>query len=135
MENDSKWRQTEPADFFLELVLALAEEEDKEIPVTLTVKGLVISGFIVSQKAYTDSFANGSFKTTVLKLKESGQLDFLDDEAEPSEPGKYEYIHLKNAKIYAPGQHRFPADGMLWRGRISSIDGYADGMLRVGERD
>jgi hypothetical protein len=86
------------------------------------VTGLVISGFIISQKAYTESFGKGSFKATVLKLKESGQLDFLDDEAESSEPGKYEYVHLKNAKIYAPGQHPFPADEMLWRGRISSID-------------
>lgn len=116
-------------------MLALAEKEDKEVPVTLTVKGLVISGFIISQKAYTETFGKGSFKATVLKLRESGQLDFLDDEAEPSEPGKYEYIHLKNAKIYAHGQHPFPADGMLWRGRISSIDGYADGVLRVGEPD
>jgi len=32
MENDSKWRQTEPADFFLELMLAMAEEEDKRFP-------------------------------------------------------------------------------------------------------
>jgi hypothetical protein len=39
MENESKWRQTEPPDFFLELLLAMAEEEDKEVPITLNVRG------------------------------------------------------------------------------------------------
>jgi hypothetical protein len=135
MENESKWRQTEPPDFFLELLLAMAEEEDKEVPITLNVRGLIISGFIISQKTYAESFGKGSFKATVLRLKESGKLDFLDDEAEPPEEGAYEYIHLKNAKIYAPGQHPIPAEGMLWRGRISSIDGYVDGMLGVGKPD
>jgi len=134
MENESKWRQTEPADFFLELILAMAED-GKEVPITLNVKGLVISGLVISAGAYNQSFGKGSFKETVLKLKESGQLDFLDSEPEPPKSEVYEYIHLKNAKIYASGQQPIPADGMLWRGRISSIDGYADGMLGVGEPD
>ena len=67
MENESKWRQTEPPDFFLELMLAMAEE-GKEVPVTLNVKGLVISGFIISQKTYTESFGRGSLKSTILRL-------------------------------------------------------------------
>ncbi|GLX10678.1 hypothetical protein [Microbispora sp. NBRC 16548] len=39
------------------------------------------------------------------------------------------YIHLKDAKVYSPGQGPFPANGMYWRGQLSAITGWSFGLL------
>jgi hypothetical protein len=41
------------------------------------------------------------------------------------------YIHLRNARIYTPGQPPLPANGMLWRGRLSEVSGWTLGTPEV----
>jgi hypothetical protein len=137
MQNDSKEVRTEPSDFFLELMLEFAER-GRDIRITLNVKGLVISGVLISEKSYWESFASGALKAMILKAKEEGRLEFPADESVESDDNEpSEYIHLKNAKIYYPGLGPIPAKGpgMLWRGRISSIDGYSEQGLGVEGED
>jgi hypothetical protein len=137
MENDSKAVRTEPSDFFLEMMLEFAER-GRDIPITLNVKGLVISGVLISEKSYWESFASGALKAMILKAREEGRLEFPEDESDKSDDDEpYEYIHLKNAKIYYPGLGSIPGKGhaVLWRGRISSIDGYSEQGLGVEGED
>ena len=35
------------------------------------------------------------------------------------------FIHLRDARIYAPGQEGVPGKGMHWRGRLSEIAGWS----------
>ncbi|WP_371781684.1 hypothetical protein [Streptosporangium subroseum] len=39
------------------------------------------------------------------------------------------YIHLKNAKVFSPGQNPLPGNGMYWRGQISAVTGWSFGLL------
>lgn len=55
--------------------------------------------------------------------------DNVDDDGD-SAPPPPSYIHLRNAKIFTPGQSAIPGNrGMLWRGRISEISGFSIGSL------
>ncbi|MFJ6196890.1 hypothetical protein [Micromonospora sp. NPDC092111] len=42
------------------------------------------------------------------------------------------YIHLLNARVFAPGQPAMPGNGMHWRGRLSEITGWALRNPRIG---
>ena len=46
--------------------------------------------------------------------------------AEQDTPG---FIHLHEARAYAPGSIGLPANGMYWRGRLSEVSGWAFGLV------
>lgn len=46
-----------------------------------------------------------------------------DSEPDPPTP----FIHLRDARIFIPGQEGMPGNGMLWRGRLSEIVGWSFG--------
>jgi len=65
----------------------------------------------------------------VREFKEGfGVFDEPKEDKEEQVSG-YEYIHLRDAKIYAPGQNPLPANGLLWRGRLSSVGGFSYGVF------
>ena len=37
------------------------------------------------------------------------------------------YIHLRDARIFQPGQAGMPGNGMLWRGRLNEVTGWSFG--------
>ncbi|MEU6282093.1 hypothetical protein [Streptomyces sp. NPDC047028] len=39
------------------------------------------------------------------------------------------FIHLRDARIFQPGQTGLPGNGMYWRGRLSEITGWSFGKL------
>lgn len=39
------------------------------------------------------------------------------------------FIHLKDARVFTPGQEGMPRNGMYWRGRLSQLAGWAFGLL------
>lgn len=39
------------------------------------------------------------------------------------------FIHLRDARVYQPGQSALPANGMYWRGRLSEVSGWSFGKL------
>jgi hypothetical protein len=64
-------------------------------------------------------------------LKE-GIAEMLDNYSKiysepPPEGQPPSYIHLKDARIFAPGQNPIPSSGLLWRGRISCVEGFSMG--------
>lgn len=40
------------------------------------------------------------------------------------------FLHLKDARVFAPGQAPLPAVGMYWRGRLADVAGWSFGLLQ-----
>lgn len=66
------------------------------------------------------------------KLKGDGDevVEGESDEGDDPSPPPPTYIHLRNARIFSPGQPAIPGNrGVLWRSRISEISGFSLGSL------
>jgi hypothetical protein len=108
-------------DRLLQVMIHAADMKDVEQGMILNVGGLIISGILVSIKKYGEG-------APVLKdvMKKAGL------EAKPAKVFKEtEYIHLKDARIFIAGQAPLPVEGMWWRGKISSVDGFSFGTLET----
>jgi len=126
-------------DWFLRILVSMANSTPGVgLPIVLTVRGLVISGELISGKTYHEQFAQEmgtSFRSildddAVARIEEgySRPAHLYDSEASLK---TIVFIHLRNAKIFGPGQQPIPSgQGMLWRGRLSSVDGFSWGQLR-----
>lgn len=117
--------------------------------ITLTVKGTIITGQLVSERLYleqwthklhkvdgynltrkirvttTDQKDEIETKLTAFRQEHKGLLNDIDSQIQESSL----FIHIRNAQIKAgDGQ---VIEYALWRGVISSIDGYVLGELQV----
>jgi hypothetical protein len=122
------------ADWLLQLLGFIAiESADTEIGLTLNVGGLVVSGLLVSPHRFFKSVAQDTLGT------EAGLGDFLVKTMENAYSDTFSgesviYLHLDQAQIFMPGQPPLPGDRtMLWRGRLSEIDGWSFGSFSVGD--
>lgn len=93
--------------------------------ITLTVGGILVSGFIISAAIFLQ--ANETIYGPIIR-------PILPQEGESSddEPPFLEFIHLRDAKFYLPGaNHPIPTSsaGTYWRGKISRMDGFFLGTL------
>jgi len=123
--------------FLLEKILNFVE---LGIPITLTlnVSGATVSGVCISARQYMDELLS-VFKKIYSKLGDdvATKLIEISKEEYPSpeeilERGQItrNYLHLVDARIVAPGGSPIPYnEGMLWRGKISSVDGFAIGQI------
>ena len=144
-------------DWYLAEYVTLANK-GLRFPVTLYCHGFLLSGILIGGREYFEMAAkevHGSFPDSELKdvmsnwvsgwadmyplPSQSHEKQALEDEQAPgsaqgdddepaSTPG---FLHLMHAQVFTPGQAPIPAteDGMLWRGRLSSIDGFTWGLL------
>lgn len=126
-----------PGDWLLRNIMGTVVGLGVEIGVTLTVGGSVISGIAINGEKYMDLFADGitngasegevrhSIGEGLRAWKQIYQKpDAAGDDWKPSHIG---YVHLKDAQFYIPGQEGMPRNGLLWRGRLDSIDGFSLG--------
>ena len=103
--------------------------------VTLTVGGNLISGNLISVDAYLDQWANDfsanfssdngakdSMKETVLSWK-------VSPETKPDDLPPSQLIHLEDAEVFSSSGRPILPGGSLWRGKISSVDGFNLGRL------
>jgi len=128
----------------LQALAEVAERSPLELGVTLNVKGLIITGFIISQATYFDALIEGlknvnqdqSVKESLLEFL-SGLKETLTPLAEDQNPKEYpKFIHLRNVKIYPSEGRGMPTYGdALWRGQIESIDGFALGEMMPARFD
>lgn len=104
-----------------------------EMPVVLATSSGIITGNIVSGEAFIQAMED----TLVPAVGENlgGQMrdafaewkkPYLAD-APGSDDGPH-FIHLRNAR-YVIGNDFVPAEGVMWRGRVSSIQGFSIGVL------
>lgn len=128
-------------DWFLEDAIGGIISKGVEFGITLTVSGLIISGTLINGKTYFEELS----KSLKSASKEKGDVaevigelwggfkTIYEDPSEETEnktPSRVSFIHLKDAHIFAPGQQAMPTDeGILWRGKISSVDGFSIGVL------
>lgn len=134
-------------DWFLQSVISLANS-GAEIGITLTVGGAVISGMLIAGRTYFKELADmirgvadeeEEANPMLEAIAESwDKLSEIYDKPEGAtaewDPGPFGYIHLRNARVYAPGGGVLPSSpsGVLWRGRLTQISGFAIGQLAEG---
>jgi len=109
------------------------------IGVTLTVGGLVVSGQLMSAKAYLQetasmmASANMHGDNEILETFETAWKSFADmEEASIGDDDALgmnaEFIHLSNARLGGPSGW-FPNPGTLWRGRVDRVDSWILGTI------
>ena len=124
-------------DWFLQFLVNLANKNQFEVDITLTVGGLLISGTLAGVKKYFDElgeFFAGSYdavnsseniKTT---FRQIGEQCLCVAPSEQSETPSY--LHLKDVRFFdAQGKSIAACSGGWWRGRISEIQGFSPGRL------
>lgn len=128
-------------DWFLESTVRDLVNRGIEISITLTVGGAYVTGMLISGKRYFEELgatlvnASRSPDDTAAILGEAwkGYTAIYEQPADAPEdwqPPPVGFVHLRNARYIAPGQQAMPAKGqMLWRGKLSSIDGFSIGTI------
>jgi len=139
--------QPEGTDWFLAYFVWLADGFSIEQNVTLTVGGSLMSGMLISGRTYFEELGTllKNIGNMHVKSGEDGK-ELLESLAEtysnfsqvypkPAPDSEREfrkvgYIHMRNAKIFTADGKAMPnPDGMLWRGKMSAIDGFMIGGL------
>jgi hypothetical protein len=104
--------------------LATQKPDAPRVSITLNVGGLLVSGTLINKESYLKEIYKGAIWKALEKQTN-------EQEREPK--NERLYIHLKNSRFYLPGQPPIPrdGDGVLWRGKLSSVDGFILGQLEV----
>ncbi len=121
-------------DWFLEFFVSIANQ-GVTLGITLNVHGTLISGNLIGGKEYFELLSkslvdSGSDMGKALAAAVVQGKDRYDQSIQ-EEPVNFHYIHLKNAKVFNSNKNPMPTDGMLWRGRLNSVDGFTIGELSV----
>lgn len=120
-------------DPILELLISMAEDGNPA-QITLNVGGWLISGYLIGYEEYMKTFMFGQIQKVIdearEQLKAEGELEESSGNDQPHKCPRF--IHLKDAKFFQPGYHPIPGnEGVLWRGRLSAVDGFVYGVLQV----
>lgn len=137
--------QPEGTDWLLAWLLTYAENYGVEFQVTLHVRGLIITGVLISGHAYLAEMAK-QFRG-LIQASPEGKLsihalvaDSLDQyksiyrdpaSEEPFELSQPGYVHLRRSRIIHDNGTMIPSGGALWRGKLNSVDGFTIGELSV----
>ena len=117
--------------------------EKGEIPLTLNVRGAIVSGLMIGMKPYYEQIGkifvdaiNSSSRKHASVAKEEFKMVFDKIKEPPNskelEEAEYEFNHIfmRNTKIYNGGQ-AIPSTGTTyWIGKIESVDGFFLGMIQ-----
>lgn len=113
-------------EFFAEAV----NKHDFSLDITLNLKGAIVTGTMVSAGKYfeglSETFGGGNDVAEALseKLAQAGEG------AQSSNGGGANFIHLEDAKVYCGDTKPTPAKGdILWRGKLSEVDGFFLGKI------
>ncbi|MFA6560536.1 MAG: hypothetical protein WCV00_01345 [Verrucomicrobiia bacterium] len=113
----------------VKLSMSMKDKSDgrAEIGITLHVGGLLVSGIITTPR---DFLMNHPLTDQVLEVHdELMKAEATDSKDEDS--ALPEFVHLRNARFFVPGQLPIPQEGVYWRGRLSEIAGYSFGVFQV----
>lgn len=111
------------------------------IPITLTVGGGVVTGFLTSGEDFARNFAarwapiGENVVRGVEEVLGVAPADRPDggagegDESEPGERPTPRYVHLRQARFVSPGATGPSPPEFMWRGRLSEVTGFAIGIV------
>lgn len=125
-----------PTDPLLELLVEMTDDTGTELPITLQVSGLVVSGKLISKDAYFDQFTSQftqgmTDRPTIEGLRKSFAEIGADSESRSGAPSLA--VHVKDAALFGVGNMPVPYEqGALWRGRLSEIDAFFLGEIVLG---
>jgi hypothetical protein len=139
---EGKQEESAGSDFVLDLLIGMVEDAEKAdagetskqaIAITLNVGGLLVSGELISSKAYINEFMGGALRDKIKSVLR--EHDEFRREVENAPKGEDDSIHLRDARFLVPGQPPIPGvgNGVLWRGRLDSVEGFFLGMLGVAK--
>ncbi|WP_141234021.1 hypothetical protein [Pseudomonas sp. Irchel 3E20] len=111
------------ADYALRRVVKAVNDSRIEMAITLSSGSIVIKGTLIAIDAYYDHLAVRLADV----LNESADLRRTQDELKEAGNSLPYYIHLKNSAIFVGGSQTSISGEGLWRGAISSINGYSLG--------
>lgn len=107
-------------DPFLALALTIGIVTTNYVKITLTINGVVVSGYVIGAKQYGEYLLNNL--TTVVEGGPIGVKSEIADQANKT------HIHLRDARLYPTNGGPIPPldePGVYWRGKLSAIESYA----------
>lgn len=137
-------------DWVLQQLVRMANERVVEMPVTLHVHGVVVSGYIVGGQQFFDRWADeiasgmtgdtesssdlkrslASFGSNYPSRDLAERTEAGEDVDLPSDP---QFIHLRDARFLS-GTEFLPTNRpLLWRARLAAVDAFFVGILGVPE--
>ena len=129
-------------DWFIQSLVNVANVAPLSFGVTLQVSGLLVSGYLVSGKAYFEATGqqiigglakNPDLADQMRKMFATFESAYPNDPAQTDRPVP-QFVHLQNARFYSTDGSPVPSNGgVWWRGRISEISGIVVGILGVQE--
>lgn len=131
-------------DWHLQELVSFVNGGDLEFPITLFVGGLVVSGQLTSGHKYFEGlgeqltqFMGGPSENTdkAVKYFTSARDIYTQMNEEGVEISPPQYIHLREARIFTPGQQPIPTEGTWWRGRLACVDGFHFGSLTLSKAE
>lgn len=125
-ELEAAWRGR-GVDWFLQDLARWANQMNISFGITLHTPAGIVSGTVISHQTYFKEFAQ-QFAGPWAGESEEKLRELITSFGEPPEDdtsdSKFQFIHLKEAQFYSPGQNPIPAQGVLWRGKISSVSSF-----------
>jgi len=132
-------------DWFLEELVARANENGDGVSITLIMGGFLVSGSLMGGKEYFEALGQEMADSAKDFVDEPEHAEFYgksfsqfadiydeidgDDEDKKPRPAP-SFIHLSNARFYVPGGNPIPGNkGVLWRGRLAQVSGFNIGIL------
>ncbi|MCU7283269.1 hypothetical protein OC926_25890 [Pseudomonas peradeniyensis] len=120
-------------DWFLQDLARWVNKMGIEFSISLHTPAGVVSGTAISHEKYFKTFAEqfvgpwaGDAAGDLQSVIEGFGKPVPDEE---DSNARLQYIHLKDARFFAPGQKSMPNNGVLWRGKISSVCSFHLGQL------
>jgi len=127
--------QDEAFDFILDFTLSAVENSNDAYsqPMIFNVGGLLVSGHLISESQYLREVQGGAIHKGIARIWEKGEPNPADNDTEKEALTPFEYVHLKNARFFLSDKNPIPGTGggALWRGKLSSIDGYVFGEIQA----
>jgi hypothetical protein len=130
-------------DWYLQDLVDLVNGTETGLPMTVFVKGAVISGLLVSGHKFFEGIGEGFTRyldkdhehtpSVIENLTRPGK-NFLKDRKDKGYPFPY-FVHLRSAKVFTPGNVPMPGNGMWWRCRISEVDAFSFGAFMPADEE
>ncbi|MFP7478980.1 gas vesicle accessory protein GvpU [Terribacillus saccharophilus] len=116
-------------DEILSFFVQAANHHDFSTDITLHVKGALVTGTIISAASYFSNLKESISEENDIAKQLKEALEQAEESAD-SNQSDAEYIHLKNMATYVAESKTTPSDAdLLWRGKLSEIDGFFLGRM------
>lgn len=124
-------------DWFLQLLVNLANKNNFELDVTLTVGGTLVSGTLCGVRQFFNdlgSYFASPFESNMNSEELEKTFRTIGEQVACVTPSEQtdtpSYIHLKNARFYdTSGRLVSGVAGVWWRGRLSEVQGFSPSLL------